>query len=1081
MHRIILRAWDPIRVLARRWKTLPFSVLSLLRLLFQRKIARRRLAIVAAAVLVFAYAGGVLSYVMLMPDIGVRCAFTPVVNQFNPDFLFREGSPDAQPLDGDDEIVRIGNQDVSNWAQILHELNQLRSNRGVESTDEKDLEPEPGAGKTHLVYKGQEIIRVGYKCAKEGSKTREAWLRVGRPPYETLVPSLLWFSLKIMLFAVGAIVFWKRPEDRSATLFFLFCLVSFGAYMGGYHWHRIVTQPLLILVFMICSILLPAVSLHFYLLFPRPKAVLDRAPRRVLLALYGPPLFFLLFLISGYLRIRWLYRPDFTSAGPLLHEMLFEIYCYFGVAALWYLASVVCLLHSYRTAASVTERNQVKWILFGTLASWAPIGYSLYLALLEKQRFGGGAATWPMFFASLCVTVAFAISITRYRLMQLDQLISSSVVYFLISSVVGLAYYGICLVFTGMVLLDSRSIERPSLGQVLAFSGTMLLVLVSLDFLRGRLTAVLNRHFRREKSQLDHTLQRMSQAIEQLVDPPALAHRLLHASAELLGAGRGAVYLRQGNPPLYHLTEALGPAPALTELSSGCPLVETLLTQGTLPLPGHKPPTAAGPRQLHFLGGAIAQGLLHEGQLLGILVLGPPAEPRGLAVEMTGGYTAEDLHLLTAFTQMTVLALVSAEGHRKIETLNRELQTKVEKIAEQQRRIIALQHQLSAVRHPPSAKDNGTEEIADSGQRVADCGMVGSSPQVRNLMQQVRKVAPADSVVLLRGESGTGKELLARAIHDNSPRAGQPFVAVHCSALSPGLLESELFGHIKGAFTGAIRDKVGRFEAANGGTLFLDEIGDISLEVQIKLLRVLQERTFERVGSSEPFKSDVRIIAATHQHLETLMRQGRFREDLFYRLNVLEIRLHPLRERVEDIPELALHFLRFYSQRMNKQVTSIDDDALFRLKGYPWPGNIRQLENAIQRAVVIAENSEVTLAELPAELRGEPLPLPPLTYQPAAGPGGGLQDEKSPLDEKLREVSEHWSPLFVSPSAPSGIVAPPGLMTAIQNERADRERRERETLVRALAAAAGNKAEAARALGMARSTFISRLKRLGLT
>ena len=168
-------------------------------------------------------------------------------------------------------------------------------------------------------------------------------------------------------------------------------------------------------------------------------------------------------------------------------------------------------------------------------------------------------------------------------------------------------------------------------------------------------------------------------------------------------------------------------------------------------------------------------------------------------------------------------------------------------------------------------------------------GIVGSSPQVRQLLHLVRKVAASPSAVLLRGESGTGKELLARAIHENSPRAGKPFVKVHCAALSPGLLESELFGHVKGAFTSAIRDKVGRFEPADGGTLFLDEIGDINLEVQTKLLRVLQEMTFERVGSSEPVQVDVRIIAATHQDLEALIRQGRFREDLFYRLNVFPI------------------------------------------------------------------------------------------------------------------------------------------------------------------------------------------------
>ncbi len=1059
----------------------PSSVLSLsgLSTLLRQKIVRRRLAILAATALVCAYAVGVNSYVMLTPDIGVRCAFTPVVNQFHSEFLFQ---PDAQPLQGDDTIVQIGDQDVSNWAQILHEMVELRRKKGEPGT-EADLDLH--SHKTHLVVNGQEVLRVRYVRAEDGT-IGTAWLRVRPPPLETLAPSVLWFLLKIGLFVVGAIVFWKRPEDRSATQFFLFCLVSFGAYMGGYHWSRIVTQPALILVFMICSVLLPAVSLHFYLVFPRPKAVLDRAPRRVLLALYGPPVFFLLLLISNYYRVRWLYyqsdSPD--AVRHLLDEMLFEIYCYFGVAALWYLASVVCLLHSYRAAVGATERNQVKWILFGTVASLAPIGYSLYLALAERQRFGGGAATWPMFFASVCVTVAFTISITRYRLMQLDQLINSGVVYFLISSLVGSIYYG--LVFTGMVLLGSQVIDEPKLGQVLAISSTVLLVLAGLDLLRGRFTSALNRHFRREKHQLDRTLQRMSQAIEQLVDPPTLAHRLLHTSAEILGAGRGAVYLRHGDPPLYHLTESIGPDPALAELSSGCPLVESLLSQGSLTVSAPTPPATAALRQLHFLGGAIAQGLLHEGHLLGILVLGVPTEPRGPATDATGGYTAEDLHLLTAFAQMTVLALVSAEGHRKIDTLNRELQAKVEKIAEQQRRIMALQHQLSATRHPPSALGgqpmaDGEPKAADSGQRTADNGVIGSGPQVQQLMQLVRKVAATDSVVLLRGESGTGKELLARAIHDNSPRADKPFVAVHCSALSPGLLESELFGHVKGAFTNAIRDKVGRFEAANGGTLFLDEIGDISLDVQIKLLRVLQERTFERVGSSEPLKVDVRILAATHQNLETLMRQGRFRQDLFFRLDVLRIVLPPLRDRSEDVPELALHFLRLYGRRMNKQVAGIDDDALVRLKAYTWPGNIRQLENVIQRAVVVAEKPLVTVADLPDDMQADPFHLATTTYRPVVvtDTGSSFDGDGEAPDDALREG---WSPLRSMPSSASSILTtPPGLLSAIQGQRHERERRERETLVRALAAAAGNKAEAARALGMARSTFLSRLKRLGLT
>jgi transcriptional regulator with GAF, ATPase, and Fis domain len=298
--------------------------------------------------------------------------------------------------------------------------------------------------------------------------------------------------------------------------------------------------------------------------------------------------------------------------------------------------------------------------------------------------------------------------------------------------------------------------------------------------------------------------------------------------------------------------------------------------------------------------------------------------------------------------------------------------------------------------------------------------------------------------VLLRGESGTGKELLAKAVHDNSPRAGKAFVKVHCAALSQTLLESELFGHVKGAFTNAIRDKVGRFEVAHGGTLFLDEIGDISLDVQTKLLRVLQEMTFERVGSNDPMQVDVRIIAATHQDLEALIRQGRFREDLFYRLNVFPITVPPLRERIEDIAELSLHFLRVYAQRSGKEMNGIDDDAMMRLKSYSWPGNIRQLENVIERAVVISEGPIVLLDDLP--------------------------------DELLDVTAEKETPIAESDGAWSS-----GMSSIVQSARTERERREREQLVRALAAADGNKAVAARALGVARSTLVSRLKRLGLS
>jgi transcriptional regulator with GAF, ATPase, and Fis domain len=442
--------------------------------------------------------------------------------------------------------------------------------------------------------------------------------------------------------------------------------------------------------------------------------------------------------------------------------------------------------------------------------------------------------------------------------------------------------------------------------------------------------------------------------------------------------------------------------------------------------------------------------------LLGILILGP---------KFVGGYSAEDCQLLSAFAQLTVLALVSAEGRRSIEALNRELQGKVDKIAEQQRRILSLQSELGAksaerrarsaaiidgLPNEPGQSEISSEAAPSTGENghtttrtPATDGLVGSGPQVRQVLDLVRKVATSESAVLLRGESGTGKELLAKALHDISPRATKPFVKVHCAALSPTLLESELFGHVKGAFTDAFRNRIGRFETAQGGTLFLDEIGDVSLDVQVKLLRVLQEKTFERVGSSEPVKVDVRIVAATHQDLERLIRDGRFRDDLFYRLNVLPIRVPPLRERVEDVPELAAHFLRLHSRRAGKAAATIDDDALALLKAYSWPGNIRQLENVIERAVVIADGDTITPADLPAELHEVN--------------GTGILETNG------------------------GRHAPAKTFVSTADFRAESVRSEREQLVRALAAAGGNKAVAARSLGLARSTLLSRLKRLGLS
>jgi len=254
-------------------------------------------------------------------------------------------------------------------------------------------------------------------------------------------------------------------------------------------------------------------------------------------------------------------------------------------------------------------------------------------------------------------------------------------------------------------------------------------------------------------------------------------------------------------------------------------------------------------------------------------------------------------------------------------------------------------------------------------ERYSFSNIIGRSQKMQYVYQVIEKVAKSTTSVLIYGESGTGKELVARAIHYNSPRADSPFVSVNCGALPETLLESELFGHEKGSFTGAISTKQGLFEVANDGSFFLDEVGETSPAIQVKLLRVLQEREIKRVGGIKNIKVDVRVIAATSKDLEKELKEGNFREDLFYRLNVIPINLPPLRERNEDIPLLVEHFLRQYAQREGKANMEISPEAMKLLAGYSWPGNVRELENAIERAVTLSETELISAKELPENVK----------------------------------------------------------------------------------------------------------------
>ncbi|RIK72554.1 Fis family transcriptional regulator [candidate division KSB1 bacterium] len=349
-----------------------------------------------------------------------------------------------------------------------------------------------------------------------------------------------------------------------------------------------------------------------------------------------------------------------------------------------------------------------------------------------------------------------------------------------------------------------------------------------------------------------------------------------------------------------------------------------------------------------------------------------------------------------------------------------ELTLKLERFAQrlaQRRELESLQEQNLYLREQEEKQFNFGE-------------IIGQAQPMQEVFRMLQKVAPTDSSVIIYGESGTGKELVARAIHKNSNRSTGPFVRVNCGALSETLLESELFGHEKGAFTGALKRKLGRFELAQAGTIFLDEIGDISPNLQIKLLRVLQEKEFERVGGEETVSVDVRVIAATHRNLKEEVASGRFREDLYYRLHIVPINLPALRQRLDDLPVLVEHFLQRLGHELRKPNLQIAPAALDMMRNYHWPGNVRELENVLERAAVLCEGADITLADLPPLVKDRNAIL-------------SLSDDNLDLNKTLEEV-------------------------------------ERAMLERAMTRAHGVKAEAARILGIKTTTLLYKLGKYGM-
>ena len=870
---------------------------------------------------------------------------------------------------------------------------------------------------------GVRWLRIEYIHHETGER-ESCSVKLQSVPSTEVVVTLIWFLLQLLIFSVGAIAFWSRPFDEAARRFFAMCTATLGAFVGGFHWSMIAGSFWLTLPFAISGILLPAVTLHFFLGYPRTKAPLTW--RRVIHWLvYSIP-------VVAILCFLWIEGFVWSLSGPgqqvppqlvltWLNYLRYGVYAYLCISAGYFVLTIASLIHSVFTTRNPVELSQVRWILWAGFGAALCIGYALVLAVLHRTDFALGGARIPMFLASLVFMLAYAIGIIRYKLMLIDQIISKGMWYYVLSyGATATVALGIAVGTLAVAVGKMPTAEQP--GWIIA--GIVMLAVILLIWVRDSWQHFIDRRFFREKYQLDKALQRMHRDAGRLTDVQFLSERMSISCRDVLQSSRIGLYLSDGRPNGFRLTAADGQSTGLPmQLVLPEEFVQALADDPTLQrvTPTTRDGLSTVQNLLRQWQADLVHGLENDGKLAGLVVLGP--KQNGMM------YSAEDLTFLTALAQITGIALHCAKVHQDITQLNEDLRLKTDLIGRQRQQITILQAELATVARPDL-----TAAPTEQFRREA---IIGHSPALEHIMDTVRKVAASETSVLVRGESGTGKELLARAIHENSPRRDGPLITVHCAALSAGLLESELFGHVKGSFTGAHSDKPGRFELANGGTLFLDEIGDISPETQVKLLRVLQQREFERVGGTQTIQVDVRMIAATHQNLERLIADGKFREDLYYRLNVISVTLPPLRERFEDILELAVYFLRRAASRAGKRITKFEDEAIDVLTRYSWPGNIRELQNVIERAVVLAEDETITVADLPVD----------------------LQNAGSRSSSPVRQGSNGES---------------------VSNRIDEDPLVERQSLIDALAKCGGNKARAARLLGLARSTYFSKLKKHGL-
>jgi len=1023
------------------------------------------------------YALIVLWYVATFPDLGIRCLLPAEAGQGTSVRVarFLGVGDDSAPyvIEPGDELVEINNRPVRTFLDFLATIGDLRSATippggqlaaGADPA-EKDV---PDLVEIADPESGAPVRKVKVRFLRSDSPTPDkpltTYVAVKPPRTQDILLTVFWFLCALAILLVAMTGYWQRPTDPVARTFSVMCSLALVAFVGGFHWWVIARNPLLNIPLILCATALPAATLHFFCTFPRQARILKAHPVSGVAVIYVPLVVMGVLIAFVYWSAavlngnpggegltamqtlastaRSLLRgidsqfPAARLAAWLLYVLRQLVYAGILLSSIYFCLTVGSLVFSLLRTQSAIERRQASGILAASLIATAPLLYTLYLAFYEKDDFALGSAQIPMFIASGLFMAAYAHGMLRHRLILADERLHRGRLYRISTVFVTVGFAGLL----SFGIVTARSYSLLDTSSLVLRASLFLIVVVAVSFalwMRDRLQAAVDQRFFSEKYQLDKALDQLNKAAGYLTDPSAMADMTLKTCRDVVDASTAVMYVREGSGA-FRLIGALGSpeTPHILPDSAGANVdpVDPVIRR----IPAASRDTMTGvQRLLHELSAELMYVLRDEQGVAGMIVLG-----RRISDTV---YSAEDIAFLQAIGQMTLLALHSSRANQNLARLTSELQAKVDHIAGQQRQLAVLRAELTVLQQHTAEEPADT--LAGSFDRV---GIRGNSRAIREVLDIASKAARTDATVLVRGESGTGKELLARVIQRNSRRADKPFVSVNCAALASSLLESELFGHMRGAFTGAHSDKAGRFQAADGGTLFLDEIGDIPPETQVRLLRVLQERRFEPVGSNQSVAVDARLITATHRNLEEMIADGSFREDLYYRLNVVSITLPPLRDRRDDLIELVFSFLRNAVRRTGKQIRQIAPEALEVLEHHRWPGNIRELENAVERAVILADSDTIEVHDLPADVRrAQPLVV-----------------DRSGRVESITE--------FV----PEGVTSYVSRKTLLLDT--DRSNRQKSELLQALASAGGNKARAARLLKLPRSTFYSKLKKFGI-